>query len=137
MRGYFPDKVFEGHPKAGYVLVHRKVMRGEQMTAGGIVLPANADEKAQPTCLGTVIRVGEGVKNLSPGDRVVFSPWPVRGVTIMVGRGADAHMFMHEDDIFGKYDLRDATDEDRERWQKELDAQQRIATPAPPKILRP
>jgi co-chaperonin GroES (HSP10) len=137
MSGYFPDKIFKGTPKPEYLVILRRVMTGEQITHGGIVLPPGADEAAQPTCLGTVLAVGEGVTDFNVGDNVVFLPYPARGISISLRGGKEAQTFIHQEDVYGKYTLDDATEKDHERWAQEDRASQgpRLVVPNEQKLV--
>lgn len=80
-----------------------EVMKREEKTAGGIVLPDSAKEKPME---GTVIAVGKGARdnqgNLIPmelkaGDKVVFGKWA--GTEIKVS-GKEL-LIMKESDVMG------------------------------------
>lgn len=85
-------------PLRDRVLVKR--IEGEEKTAGGIIIPDGAKEKAQE---GTVLAVGMGRRDLDGqviplevkvGDRVYF------GKYVGTEAGSD-HLIISEDDILG------------------------------------
>ena len=79
-----------------------KRLESEQKTAGGIVLPGNAQEKPQ---MGEVVAVGTGrildngdnrAPSVKPGDRVLFGKYA--GTEIKLD--GQELMVMKEDDLF-------------------------------------
>ncbi len=83
------------------VLVKRT--EGEEMTAGGIIIPDTAKEKPSQ---GVVVAVGEGklddkgqriALDVKAGDRVLFGKYA--GTEVKVG--GDEHLILREDDIQG------------------------------------
>ncbi len=83
------------------VLVKRT--EGEEMTAGGIIIPDTAKEKPSQ---GVVVAVGEGKRDdkgqrialdVKAGDRVLFGKYA--GTEVKVG--GDEHLILREDDIQG------------------------------------
>jgi chaperonin GroES len=86
------------------VLVRR--IQADVRTAGGIIIPDNAQEKPQQ---GEVLAVGSGSVNeqgelrpldVKPGDRVLFGKWSGTEVRIA---GEDL-LVMKESDLFGVVD---------------------------------
>lgn len=82
-------------------MLHDRVMvkagngPGERTTRGGIVIPATA-EVAKRLVWGEVAAVGQHVRSVKPGDRVLFSPddpyeVEVTGETYLVLRERDLH----------------------------------------------
>jgi len=83
------------------VLVKRT--EGEEVTAGGIIIPDTAKEKPSQ---GVVVAVGEGKRDdkgqrisldVRAGDRVLFGKYA--GTEVKVG--GDEHLILREDDIQG------------------------------------
>lgn len=86
------------------VLVRRSA--AEEKTAGGIILPGNAQEKPAE---GTVIAVGTGYVNdngdvrplaVSVGDKVLFSKWGGDEITV----DGEEFVVMEESKIIGIID---------------------------------
>ncbi len=82
-------------------MLHDRVMvkagsgPGERTTRGGIVIPATA-EVAKRLIWGEVVAVGQHVRSVKAGDRVLFSPddpyeVEVAGQTHLVLRERDLH----------------------------------------------
>lgn len=83
------------------VLVKRT--EGEEMTAGGIIIPDTAKEKPSQ---GIIVAVGEGKRDdqgkrialdVKEGDRVLFGKYA--GTEVKVG--GEEHLILREDDIQG------------------------------------
>ncbi|AZV39723.1 co-chaperone GroES [Komagataeibacter xylinus] len=83
------------------VVVRR--LKGEEKTAGGIIIPETAKEKPME---GEVISVGAGARNeqgqivaldVKAGDRVLFGKWSGTEVTI----NGEELLIMKESDIMG------------------------------------
>ncbi|EFG84959.1 co-chaperone GroES [Novacetimonas hansenii] len=83
------------------VVVRR--LKGEEKTAGGIIIPETAKEKPME---GEVISVGAGARNeqgqivaldVKAGDRVLFGKWSGTEVTI----DGEELLIMKESDIMG------------------------------------
>ncbi len=83
------------------VLVKRT--EGEEMTAGGIIIPDTAKEKPSQ---GVIVAVGAGKRDdngqrialdVKEGDRVLFGKYA--GTEVKVG--GDEHLILREDDIQG------------------------------------
>lgn len=68
----------------------------QEKTAGGIIM---ADPSRQVITQGFVLATGPDVKELKPGDRVLFGPRAGTAVSIL---GEELHMFL-EDDIYGVF----------------------------------
>lgn len=80
-----------------------ELVKREEKTAGGIVLPDSAKEKPME---GTVISVGKGARDsqgniipmeLKAGDKIVFGKWAGTEVKI---NGKD-YLIMKESDVMG------------------------------------
>ncbi|GBQ53207.1 molecular chaperone GroES [Novacetimonas hansenii NRIC 0243] len=78
-------------------------LKGEEKTAGGIIIPETAKEKPME---GEVISVGAGARNeqgqivaldVKAGDRVLFGKWSGTEVTI----DGEELLIMKESDIMG------------------------------------
>jgi chaperonin GroES len=83
------------------VLVKRT--EGEEMTAGGIIIPDTAKEKPSQ---GVIVAVGAGKRDdngqrialdVKEGDRILFGKYA--GTEVKVG--GDEHLIIREDDIQG------------------------------------
>lgn len=77
------------------VMLTRGGAAGERTTRGGIVIPATA-EVAKRLTWGDVVAVGQHVRSVKAGDRVLFSeddPYEVEvnGETYLVMRERDLH----------------------------------------------
>jgi chaperonin GroES len=77
------------------VLVRADTAEGERRSSGGIVIPATA---AVGRRLGwaEVVAVGQNVRTVEPGDRVLYDPEDraeveVRGVSYLLMRERDLH----------------------------------------------
>jgi chaperonin GroES len=80
-----------------------KRLEGEEVTAGGIIIPDSAKEKPQE---GKVIAVGKGKigedgkiqpLDVKKGDKVLFSKYAGNEIDI----DGDEHLIVREDDILG------------------------------------
>lgn len=112
-----PLQVFEASPMPGWIVAVRKPMRGEQITSGGIVLPPE-QEQAQPSCMARVIKVGEGVENIKPGDMIVMNPFPMKGAQIALRMGKEVQAIIPKEEVYATYAMRDASEDDIEAWEK-------------------
>ena len=112
-----PLQVFEASPMPGWIVAVRKPMRGEQITAGGILLPPK-QEQAQPSCMARVIKVGEGVDNIKPGDMVIINPFPMKGAQIALRMNKEVQAIIPKEEVYATYRMRDATEEDIKAWEK-------------------
>ena len=68
---------------------------GERLSAGGILIPATA-KTARRLAWARVVAVGPNVRNMQPGDRVLFNPEDrleveVRGRDYVILRERDVH----------------------------------------------
>ncbi len=77
------------------ILVHLSDAEGERRSTGGIVIPATAQVGKRLTW-GVVVAVGPNVRNLEPGDQVLFNPEDryeidVRGTDYIILRERDIH----------------------------------------------
>jgi len=77
------------------VMLRRGSGLGERTTRGGIVIPATA-EVAKRLDWGEIIAVGQHVRSVKAGDRVLFSPddpyeVEIAGETYLVLRERDLH----------------------------------------------
>ena len=95
------------HPMTKFRPLHDRVvvrrLKGEEKTAGGIIIPETAKEKPME---GEVISVGAGARNeqgqivaldVKAGDRVLFGKWSGTEVTI----DGEELLIMKESDIMG------------------------------------
>ncbi|MFC3448086.1 GroES family chaperonin [Amycolatopsis speibonae] len=76
------------------VLVKLSPEDGERRSSGGIVIPATA-QVARRLAWGDVLGVGNSVRNVKTGDRVLFNPDDQHEVEIQ----GEAHLVMRERDI--------------------------------------
>ncbi|SDX27058.1 chaperonin GroES [Amycolatopsis xylanica] len=76
------------------VLVRLSPEEGERRSSGGIVIPATA-QVARRLAWGDVLGVGNSVRNVKVGDRVLFNPEDQFEVEL---RG-EGHLVMRERDI--------------------------------------
>jgi chaperonin GroES len=65
----------------------------EQVTASGLIIPADAQEKPQQ---GEVIAVGSKVEDIAVGDIVIYSKYAGTSLTI----GGKEYLVMAEEDVF-------------------------------------
>lgn len=77
------------------VMLRRGTGVGERTTRGGIVIPATA-EVAKRLDWGEIVAVGQHVRSVKAGDRVLFSPddpyeVEIAGETFLVLRERDLH----------------------------------------------
>lgn len=77
------------------LLVSLSKEAGERRSSGGIVIPATA-QMAKRLVWGEVVGVGNHVRQIKPGDQVLFSPddqheVEVRGESLIILRERDAH----------------------------------------------
>ena len=77
------------------VLVSRGGDEGERRTTGGILIPATA-QMSKRLAWAEVIAVGSNVRNMEPGDQVLFNPEDryeveVRGDDYIILRERDVH----------------------------------------------
>ena len=82
------------------LLVSLSKEAGERRSSGGIVIPATA-EVANRLVWGEVIGVGNHVRQIKPGNQVLFSPEDqheveVRGESLIILRERDAHAIAAE-----------------------------------------
>lgn len=90
-----PDSILPIQMLHDRVMVKRAGGPGERTTRGGIVIPATA-EVAKRLEWGDVVAVGQHVRSVKTGDRVLFSPddpyeVEVSGETYLVLRERDLH----------------------------------------------
>jgi len=76
------------------VLVRISPEDGERRTGGGIVIPATA-QVAKRLAWGDVLGVGNNVRTIKVGDRVLFNPEDQQEVEIQ----GEAYLVMRERDI--------------------------------------
>ena len=76
------------------VLVKLSPEDGERRSSGGIVIPATA-QVARRLAWGDVLGVGNSVRNVKTGDRVLFNPDDQHEVEIQ----GEGHLVMREQDI--------------------------------------
>ncbi len=77
------------------VLVSLSTDEGERRSAGGILIPATA-QMATRLVWAEVLAIGQHVRSVEIGDRVLFSPEDrheveVQGVTYLILRERDVH----------------------------------------------
>jgi chaperonin GroES len=94
------------------VLVRADTAEGERRSSGGIVIPATA-QVGRRLGWAEVVAVGQNVRTVEPGDRVLYDPEDraeveVRGVSYMLMRERDLHAVAAErlqgtDDSTGLY----------------------------------
>jgi chaperonin GroES len=89
-RGKLPIKMLHDR-----LLVSLSKEAGERRSSGGIVIPATA-QMAKRLVWGEVVGVGNHVRQIKPGDQVLFSPEDqheveVRGESLIILRERDAH----------------------------------------------
>jgi chaperonin GroES len=77
------------------VLVRTDIEEGERRSSGGIVIPATA-AVGRRLAWAEVVAVGQNVRTVEPGDRVLFDPEDraeveVRGVAYVLMRERDLH----------------------------------------------
>ncbi len=94
-RGKLPIKMLHDR-----LLVSLSKEAGERRSSGGIVIPATA-EVAKRLIWGEVLGVGNHVRQIKPGDQVLFSPddqheVEVRGESLIILRERDAHAIAAE-----------------------------------------
>ena len=82
------------------VLVRLSPEEGERRSSGGIVIPATA-QVARRLSWGDVLGVGNSVRNVKQGDRVLFNPEDryeveVRGEEYLILRDRDIHAVASE-----------------------------------------
>jgi chaperonin GroES len=82
------------------VLVHLDVDSGERRSSSGIVIPATA-QVGRRLAWAEVVTVGQNVRTVEPGDRVLFDPEDraeveVRGETYILLRERDLHAVASE-----------------------------------------
>lgn len=93
-------------PKLEIQLLHDRVLvrltadDGERRSGGGIVIPATA-QMARRLGWGDVLGVGNNVRNIKVGDRVLFNPEDqleveIGGTTYLVLRERDVHALASE-----------------------------------------
>jgi chaperonin GroES len=76
------------------VLVRLSVEEGERRSSGGILIPATA-QVGRRLAWGDVLGVGNSVRNVKVGDRVLFNPDDQSEVEIQ----GDGHLVVRERDI--------------------------------------
>ncbi|WP_062206172.1 co-chaperone GroES [Streptomyces sp. NBRC 109706] len=94
------------------VLVKVESAEGERRSTGGIVIPATA-QVGRRLSWAEVVAVGQNVRTVEPGDRVLYDPEDraeveVRGVMYVLMRERDVHAVAAErlqgsDDSTGLY----------------------------------
>ncbi len=94
------------------VLVRADTAEGERRSSGGIVIPATA-QVGRRLDWAEVVAVGQNVRTVEPGDRVLYDPEEraeveVRGVSYLLMRERDLHAVAAErlqgsDDSTGLY----------------------------------
>ncbi|MDB1089532.1 co-chaperone GroES [Streptomyces sp. ACA25] len=94
------------------VLVRTDTIEGERRSSGGIVIPATA-AVGRRLDWAEVVAVGQNVRTVEPGDRVLYDPEEraeveVRGVAYVLMRERDLHAVAAErlagsDDSTGLY----------------------------------
>ncbi|MBK1784699.1 GroES family chaperonin [Prauserella cavernicola] len=89
-----PDAKLEIQMLHDRVLVRIPVDEGERRSSSGIVIPATA-QVARRLSWGDVLGVGNNVRNVKVGDRVLFNPDDQLEVEIQ----GDAYLVMRERDI--------------------------------------
>ncbi|MEV1008203.1 co-chaperone GroES [Streptomyces sp. NPDC049881] len=77
------------------VLVRADTAEGERRSSGGIVIPATA-AVGRRLAWADVVTVGQNVRTVEPGDRVLYDPEDraeveVRGVSYILMRERDLH----------------------------------------------
>jgi chaperonin GroES len=77
------------------VLVQTDVGEGERRSSGGILIPATA-QMGKRLAWAQVVAVGQNVRTVEPGDRVLFDPEDraeveVRGIDYVLLRERDVH----------------------------------------------
>ncbi len=77
------------------VLVRTDTVEGERRSTGGIVIPATA-AVGRRLAWAEVVAVGQNVRAVEPGDRVLFDPEDraeveVRGIAYVLMRERDLH----------------------------------------------
>nr|WP_243859484.1 co-chaperone GroES [Amycolatopsis arida] len=82
------------------VLVRTPTDEGERRSSGGIVIPATA-QVARRLTWGDVLGVGNNVRNVKVGDRVLFNPEDqfeveIHGAGYLVMRERDIHALATE-----------------------------------------
>ena len=81
----------EGRPLGNRVLVKADERR-EKKTAGGIIMPEQAQERPNQ---GIVVSVGPRSENVAEGDRVLYGKYAGSEVAV----GGEPFLIMAEDDI--------------------------------------
>ncbi|WP_328446985.1 MULTISPECIES: GroES family chaperonin [unclassified Amycolatopsis] len=87
-------------PKLEIQMLHDRVLvrlspeEGERRSSGGIVIPATA-QVARRLSWGDVLGIGNSVRNVKIGDRVLFNPEDQLEVEIQ----GEGHLVMRERDI--------------------------------------
>ncbi|MFP1626912.1 GroES family chaperonin [Streptomyces sp. 5K101] len=94
------------------VLVRTDIPEGERRSSGGIVIPATA-AVGRRLAWAEVVAVGQNVRTVEPGDRVLYDPEDraeveVRGVAYVLMRERDLHAvaadrFQGSEDSTGLY----------------------------------
>ncbi|WP_406291122.1 GroES family chaperonin [Embleya sp. NBC_00896] len=77
------------------VLVRQDAAEGERRSGGGILIPATA-QVGKRLAWAEVVAVGQNVRSVEPGDRVLYDPEEraeveVRGVPYVLLRERDLH----------------------------------------------
>lgn len=89
-----PDPKLEIQMLHDRVLVKLTEEEGERRSGGGIVIPATAS-MAKRLSWGEVLGIGNNVRNIKVGDRVLFNQEEQLEVEV----GAEAYLVMRERDI--------------------------------------
>jgi chaperonin GroES len=82
------------------ILVKISQEDGERRSSGGIVIPATA-QMAKRLAWGDVLGIGNNVRNVKTGDRVLYNPddqleVEIHGSTYLVMRERDVHAIANE-----------------------------------------
>ena len=78
------------------ILVQIPASEGERTSRGGLVIPATATQVSKRLTWAEVVAVGPHVRNITPGDQVLFNPEDryeveVRGEDFIILRERDVH----------------------------------------------
>jgi chaperonin GroES len=89
-----PDRKLEIQMLHDRVLVRPSAEEGERRSSGGIVIPATA-QVARRLTWGDVLGIGNSVRHVKIGDRVLFNPEDQFEVEIQ----GDRHLVVRERDV--------------------------------------
>jgi chaperonin GroES len=95
------DNTLDKHDKLPIKMLHDRVLvrsdapEGERRSGGGILIPATA-AVGRRLAWAAVVAVGQNVRTVEPGDRVLYDPEDraeveVRGVAYILMRERDLH----------------------------------------------